>query len=112
MRSLVALILLGAVLALGAAFTKPTEPDFTARIEARLLAQIDAAQIDAEADPARAVLLTACKLGRNQCVQVLRAMMTIDYEDKVLYSRAKVATGAGQPAICYGLFTKIVCRRP
>lgn len=111
MRSLIALVLLGAGLALAMAFTKPTEQDFVAEIEARLIAQIDAAEIDAEGDPARAVLLTACKLGRTQCVKVLRTMLALEYEDKVLYSRATISTGGGAPAACYGLFTKILCTR-
>ncbi|MBK1636969.1 hypothetical protein [Rhodovulum adriaticum] len=112
MRTLLTLIVLVVGLALAAAFTKPTEPDFTAQLETWLMAQIDAAEIDSETDPARAALLAACKLGRSQCVQVLRAMIEVEYEDRVLYSRATVTTGRQDPAICYGLFTKIVCTRP
>ncbi|TCP63042.1 hypothetical protein EV663_101307 [Rhodovulum bhavnagarense] len=83
-----------------------------AEIEARLLTQIDAARIDEETDPPRAVLLAACKLGRGQCVQVLRSMLSVTYEDRVLYSRVTVETAGGEPATCLGLFTKIVCTRP
>ncbi|MCO8145019.1 DUF4359 domain-containing protein [Rhodovulum tesquicola] len=109
MKGLAGLI---AVLALGAlvmAFTKPTEADFEAALEARLLARIDAADPEAAADPVEAILLATCKLGRTQCAQLIRSLIALDYEDKVLFSRAEVRLGDTDSATCIGAFTRIFC---
>ncbi|GAA0302646.1 hypothetical protein [Rhodovulum strictum] len=109
MKGLAGLI---AVLALGAlamAFTKPTQAAFEAQLEARLLARIDAADPEAAADPVEAILLTTCKLGRAQCAQLIRSLIALEYEDKVLFSRAEVRLGNAESASCIGALTRIFC---
>lgn len=111
MKGLSWLVGLLAVIGLGLAFTKPTETDFEAELEARLLAQIDAADVSADDDPFAAILTATCKAGPAQCAQIIRALMTLDYEDKVLFSRARVGMGSGAGAECIGVATRIFCRK-
>jgi hypothetical protein len=101
-----------AVLGLVLAFTKPTEARFQAELEARLLSQIDATELDGGEDPARAVLLATCKMSRTQCAQLIGSLATIDYADHVLFSRARIGLGDRTAADCIGVLTQILCRRP
>ncbi|MBL3608709.1 hypothetical protein [Rhodovulum sulfidophilum] len=110
MRGLLGLIALLAVAGLGLAFTKPTEAAFEAALEARLLDRIDRADPEAEDNPASAVLLATCKLGRAQCAELIGSMISLDYADKVLFSQADVSLGGRSYGVCYGAATQIFCR--
>ncbi|MGC9419623.1 MAG: hypothetical protein ACP5EN_11705 [Rhodovulum sp.] len=111
MKGLIGLVAALGVLGLVLAFTKPTEADFEAAIEAQLLARIDAADPEASSDPVEALLTATCKMGREQCAQLIRAMMELDYEDRVLFSQARVSMGEAESATCYGVLTRIFCNR-
>jgi len=109
MKGLIGLVAVLAVLGLAMAFTKPTEADFESALEARLLAQIDAADPGAMADPVEAILTATCKMGREQCAQLIRSLISLDYEDKVLFARARVSLGETESSTCYGVLTRIFC---
>ncbi|TCO72103.1 hypothetical protein [Rhodovulum euryhalinum] len=109
MKGLVGLVAALAILGLAMAFTKPTDADFEAALEAQLLARIDAADPEAQADPVEAILMATCKMGREQCAQLIRALISLDYEDKVLFSRARVTLGDAQGTTCTGILTRIFC---
>lgn len=110
MKGLVWLVALLAVLGLAMAFTKPTETDFEAALEAQLLARIDAADPAAAEQPVEAILMATCKMSRSQCAQLIRSLISLDYEDKVLFSRAQVELGDAERRECYGVLTRIFCR--
>lgn len=109
MRTFLGLVAVLAILGLAMAFTKPTEADFEAALEAQLLARIDAADPGAQSDPVEAILTATCKMGRSDCARLIRAMISLDYEDMVLFSRARVALGDARSATCYGVLTRILC---
>jgi len=112
MRRLVLFVAILAVLGLALAFTKPTEAQFEAELETRLVAQIDSAKVDRDGDPARAVLVATCKMGPSQCAQLIRSLASVEYEDDVLFSRARIGLGDRPAATCIGILTRIFCRRP
>lgn len=109
MKGLLGLVAVLAVLGLAMAFTKPTQADFEAALEAQLLARIDAADPEATEDPVEALLTATCKMGREQCARVIRSLIALDYEDRVLYSRARVSLGDEAGATCTGALTRIFC---
>ncbi|MBL3569414.1 hypothetical protein DSD19_19080 [Rhodovulum sp. BSW8] len=110
MKGLLGLIAVLAVAGLALAFTKPTEADFEAALETQLLDRIDRAEPDMQSNPASAVLLATCKLGRTQCAELIRSMISLDYRDKVLFAVADVSLGGREGGVCYGAATRIFCR--
>ncbi|SIO55553.1 hypothetical protein SAMN05444722_3509 [Rhodovulum sp. ES.010] len=109
MKGIVGIVAVLAMLGLALAFTKPTEADFEAALEAQLLERIDAADPEATADPVEALLTATCKMGREECARIIRSLISLDYEDRVLYSRARVSLGEEAGASCTGVLTRIFC---
>lgn len=103
------LILLLAIAAGGLFATNPTSADFEAQIEAQIGAAIARADPGQQRDEVSALLLTACQAGGSACVRLLRSLMTIDVTDQYLFSTAEVRLGDGDPLICYGLLTRVLC---
>ncbi|MGB7243943.1 MAG: hypothetical protein WBC93_17900 [Sulfitobacter sp.] len=104
------ILLLLAVLAAGAFATNPTRADFETEIELTLQNSIDAADVNDGGDAASAILIATCKISRNQCANLIRSLMKVDYQDRMFFSTAKVEMGQDSSASCIGLLTRIICR--
>ncbi len=69
------------------------------------LARTDLAQVDA---PLGRVALAACKVDADACYDLVREMLTVEYQHRKLYSVFTVE-GFGKTATCYGVLTRYVC---
>ncbi|WP_420010379.1 hypothetical protein [Tateyamaria sp.] len=90
--------------------TNPTEADVGAQIEAQVLEQIDAANVDEIADPVESMLVATCKLGRRQCASLIRNLISVEYTDNVLFSQVSAQLGNGPATSCIGILTRLLCR--
>jgi len=105
------LLLIIIVLAGVAAYlTKPSQADVEAQIRSLIGDAITAGQLDDVTDPAAMVLLATCQANPAGCAELALAAMDVRYEDRVIYARIDVA-GFGRQAVCYGLYTRLVCPR-
>ncbi|THH37162.1 hypothetical protein E4Z66_09550 [Aliishimia ponticola] len=108
MRALILVALLA--IAAGALFaTSPNRAMFEAQVEEQIVAQIEAMDPNDAEDEATRLLLTGCKFGASGCARLVRSLMDIRWEDRVLYSTATLRLGQGDPLRCYGLLNKIIC---
>ena len=92
---------------IGAFATKPSQADLEAEIQSQLRAAIAAQSLDSN-DPAVVALTFACKAGAGTCANLIRAAMQVQYEDRVLYSVARMAF-LDTTATCIGVFGQFVC---
>ncbi len=92
---------------IGAFATKPSQTDLEDEIRARLLEEIAAQSLESD-DPAILALTFACKAGAQTCAELIRAGITVDYDDRILYSVARLEF-LDTHASCVGVFSQFVC---
>lgn len=108
MRFLILIVLL---LGLAAAMviTNPDRNDVDAEVEAQLLSSIDALDTSANQDPTVKLIFNTCKLSRNACVKVMKSLVSVTVDDKIVYSNITVQFGNEAPIQCYDALTRVIC---
>lgn len=108
MRFLILIVLLS--IAAGALFaTSPTRAVFKAEIESKIASRIAEMDPNAAEDDVTRLLLTTCKLGEAGCARLIRSLMDVEFENRVLYSKARLQLGREDPITCYGVLNKVIC---
>jgi len=104
----IALVCLVALL-VAAFVTKPSEADIDRMLRERIAAEIESgAGLDPN-DPAARIALGLCRVNQATCVELLRRVVSVEYEDELLYARINADLPGKGPHTCIGAFTRVVC---
>ncbi|WP_300516857.1 hypothetical protein [Aliiroseovarius sp.] len=102
------LVVLALTLA-GAFVTKPSGADVDRMLRERIAAEIDrGAGLDPN-DPAAQIALGLCRVNQAACVDLLRQVLRVDYEDELFYARIEADLPGRGKRTCIGAFTRVVC---
>lgn len=96
------------LLALGAAFTKPTQEHVEQLLKAKTLEAVQNTEVNLADMGLDGAMVTLCKLQPNACWDVLRGLTEIGYEDRYVYAKVGI-DGPGDPQVCYGAFRQLLC---
>ena len=108
MRLVSWLLVLSAVLAVGAWLTRPGIAAFDALLRAEIEQSIAKKDVGASDDPFATIALLGCKLRPSDCFDVIRSGLDVTVEDRTVYSRFRIK-GFGNETTCTGAFTKLWC---
>ena len=97
-----------ALLALAAAFTKPTPETAEALLKTRTLQAVQNTDVNLADMGFDGAMVTLCKLQPNACWDVLRGLTEITHEDRYVYAKIGI-DGHGDPQVCYGAFRQLIC---
>lgn len=110
-RALLLLAILALVAGLAAHLTRPGEDELSAMISKAVRERVDEADLSAEDDPLRTVVVAACKLSPGDCASLVRDLLDLRIERGLFVTRATVA-GLGRQTRCLGVFGRFYCSRP
>ena len=103
------------LLALAAAFTKPTPETVevllktrTFLLKTRTLLAVQDTEVNLADMGLDGAMVTLCNLQPNACWDVLRGLTEITHEDRYVYAKIRI-DGPGDPQVCYGLFRQLIC---
>ncbi|MGR3483706.1 MAG: hypothetical protein ACU0BF_00015 [Paracoccaceae bacterium] len=102
------LLLLLAVLLLGAALTRPSEDRAADLLLQRLQAEIASGTLPADADAAQRVALRLCQAAQPACAQLIGAGVRMGYDDWRVAARVPVRA-FGRETTCLAVATRLVC---
>lgn len=98
-----------AIVLVAAFVTKPSEADIDRMLRERIAAEIDSgAGLDLN-DAGAQIALGLCRVNRDACVELLRQVVRVEYEDELLYARIDADLPGKGPRTCIGAFTRVVC---
>ena len=99
----------GVVAVAGALFaTKPTSAEVERLVED--LVKTEIVQTKAQKDnPIGNLVALGCKFGPDECYQLLRQGMRINYQDMLVVARVSVQSGRKKPLECVGVLTQLYC---
>ena len=96
------------LLALAAAFTKPTPETVEVLLKTRTLQAVQDTEVNLADMGLDGAMVTLCNLQPNACWDVLRGLTEITHEDRYVYAKIRI-DGPGDPQVCYGLFRQLIC---
>ena len=96
------------LLALAAAFTKPTPETVEILLKTRTLQAVQDTEVNLADMGLDGAMVTLCNLQPNACWDVLRGLTEITHEDRYVYAKIRI-DGPGDPQVCYGLFRQLIC---
>lgn len=96
------------LLALAAAFTKPTPETVEVLLKTRTLLAVQDTEVNLADMGLDGAMVTLCNLQPNACWDVLRGLTEITHEDRYVYAKIGI-DGPGDPQVCYGLFRQLIC---
>ena len=110
MRMFLAIVLLLAIAA-GAAFvTKPGPAEFDAELRELLMDRVARSDLGEADSDMETLALVGCKFSPSECFNAVRAVMDVQFQDKVLFTLAEVRRP--EKSTCIGAFGQFWCGDP
>lgn len=111
MRIIMALLAIGAILALAAWATRPGEAEFDALLKAAIEQKIATTDVGASGgDALGTIALVGCKLRPTDCVKLIRDSLDVTVVKHAFHTSYRLQ-GLGRDATCTGAFTNIWCEK-